>query len=160
MKSFIKVFYDHFIINILTLSEKDFVNKWTKLLSEEGIKKFPDDFIDVNNTVLLELPKQTLMLGKEFFGAYEILTTSGESVYQAGDINEAKFIIYAGRNRSGKVFLPVSKSEINLSIKKFEAYIDSILLKVQKDFKQEFQTNQNFSSVSNDIFRVLNLTRY
>lgn len=144
----------------MDLSEKEFVNKWTKFLSEEGIKKFPDKFADLNDYVLIELPKQTLMLGKEFFGAYEILTTSGESVYQASDLNEAKFIIYAGRNRSGRVNLPLSKNETGLSIKKYEAYIDSILLKVQKDFKQEFPNNQNFSSVSNDIFKILNLTRY
>jgi hypothetical protein len=142
------------------LSEKEFGNKWTKLLIEQGIKKFPDDFIDDNDAVLLELPKQNLMLGKEFFGSYEILTTSGESVYQAADLNEAKFIIYAGKNRSGKVNLPVSKNEIKSSIKKYEAFIDSILLKVQKDFIQEFQNNQNFASVSNNIFKALNLTRY
>lgn len=142
------------------MSEKEFVNKWTKLLSDEGIKKFPAEFADLNDYVLIELPKQTLILGKEFFGAYEILTTSGESVYQASDLNEAKFILYAGRNCSGKVILPLSKNETGLSIKKYEAYIDSILLKVQKDFNQEFQNNKNFSSVSNDIFKILNLTRY
>lgn len=144
----------------LTLSEKEFVNKWIKLLSEEGIKKFPDDFIDDNDAVLLELPKQTLMLGKEFFGAYEILTTSGESVYQAGNINEAKFIIYASRKRSGQVLLPSLNEDVVSAVKKYDIYIDSILSKVEKDFKKEFPNPKNFITISNDIFKVLNLIRY
>lgn len=142
------------------MSEKDFINKWTKLLSAEGIKKFPSDFADIKDFILLELPKQTLMLGKEFFGAYEVLTTTGESVYQANDLNEAKYIIYSGRNRSGKIQLPESKDEIALATKKYEAYIDSVLSRIEKDFKKEFPDSKNFSLVSNEIFKVLNLIRY
>lgn len=142
------------------MSEKDFINKWTKQLSTEGIKKFPDDFTDIPDYIQLELPKQTLILGKEFFGAYEVLTTSGESVYQANDLNEAKYIIYSGRNRSGKIQLPVSKDEIALATKKYEAYIDSCLSRIETDFKEEFPDSKNFPVVSNEIFKVLNLIRY
>jgi hypothetical protein len=120
------------------LSEKDFINKWIKLLSSEGIKKFPDDFSEIKDYIFIETPKQTLMLGKEFFGAYEVLTTSGESVYQAADMNEAKYIIYSGRNRSGKIQLPLSKDAISSSIKKYEAYVDSVLSGIEIDFKRDF----------------------
>lgn len=142
------------------MSEKDFINKWTKLLSSEGIKKFPDDFSGVKDYILIEAPKQTLMLGKEFFGAYEVLTTSGESVYQASDLNEAKYIIYSARNRSGKIQLPVSKDEIASTTKKYEAYVDSVLSGIETDFKREFPDSKNFPLVSNEIFKVLNLIRY
>lgn len=142
------------------MTEKDFINKWTKFLIAEGIKKFPSGFSEPKDFVVLEFPPQTLMLGKEFFGAYEVLTTSGESVYQAADLNEAKYIIYAGRNRSGKILLPVSKDEIVSALKKYEAYVDSVLSRIEKDFKKEFPNSKNFPVVSNEIFKVLNLIRY
>lgn len=144
----------------IELSEKDFINKWTSALASEGIKKFPADFLETEDYTPLELPKQTLMLGKEFFGAYEVLTTSGEAVYQAADFHEAKFIIYAGRNRSGVIHLPVSKEAIISSTKKYESYIDSILSRVEKDFRATFPESKNFSSISNQIFKLLNLIRY
>ena len=140
--------------------EKEFINKWTELLNSEGIKKFPDDFNNIKDFILLELPKQTLMLGKEFFGAYEVLTTSGESVYQATDLNEAKYLIYSGRNRSGNIQLPVSKDAITSATKKYEAYVDSVLSRIEIDFKREFPDSKNFPLISNKIFKVLNLIRY
>ncbi len=142
------------------MSEKEFINKWTKLLSAEGIKKFPDDFSEVKDYILIEAPKQTLMLGKEFFGTYEVLTISGESVYQAADLNEAKYIIYSGRNRSDRIYLPVSKDAITSAIKKYEAYVDSVLSRIEIDFKREFPDSKNFPLISNEIFKVLNLIRY
>lgn len=142
------------------MSEKDFTNKWTKLLSSEGMKKFPDDFSEIKEFILIETPEQTLMLGKEFFGAYEVLTTSGESVYQASDLNEAKYIVYSGRNRSGKIKLPASKEEAAAAIKKYEVYVDSVLSRIEIDFKREFPHSKNFPLVSNEIFKLLNLIRY
>ena len=147
-------------MKVFILTEKDFINKWTKLLNSEGIKKFPDDFTNIKDFILLELPKQTLVLGKEFFGAYEVLTTSGESVYQAADLNEAKYIIYSGRNRSGRIYLPVLKDAITSAIKKYEAYVDSVLSRIEMGFKKEFPDSKNFPVVSNEIFKVLNLIRY
>lgn len=142
------------------MSEQDFINRWTKLLSAEGIKKFPDDFYEIKDFILIELPKQTLVLGKDFFGAYEVLATSGESVYQASDLAEAKFIIYAGRNRSGIVHLPVSKDDIASTLKNYESYVDSILSRIEKEFRKEFPESKKFPFVSNEIFKVLNLIRY
>lgn len=142
------------------MSEKDFINKWIKFLNAEGIKTFPDDFSDTNEYIRIELPKQILILGKEFFGNYEVLTTSGESVYQAADLTEAKFIIYAGRNRAGVVHMPVSRDDISSSLKNYESYIDSILSRIEKEFRKEFPESKNFTVVSNEIFKVLNLIRY
>jgi len=147
-------------MKVFILTEKDFINKWTNFLSVEGIKKFPSGFTEPKDFVLLEFPPQTLMPGKDFFGAYEVLTTSGESVYQASDLNEAKYIIYSARNRSGKIQLPVSKDEIASTTKKYEAYVDSVLSRIEIDFKREFPDSQNFPLVSNEIFKVLNLIRY
>jgi hypothetical protein len=142
------------------LSENEFINKWTKILSAEGIKQFPSEFVETMKYSVLEFPSKTLIPGKEFFGTYEVLTTSGESVYQARDLNEAKFIIYAGRSRTGTINLPDSKEGIDSAIKNYEIYIDSLLSRVEKDYKKEFTNNKNFPSVSNEIFKVLNLIRY
>lgn len=142
------------------MTDKDFINKWSKLLSEEGIKKFPDDFTELIDCIKIELPKQTLIPGKEFFGSFEVLTASGEVVYQANDFYEVKFIVYAGRNRSGQINLPASKDKIKSATKKYELYLDSLLSRVETDYKKDFPDGKNFPTVSNKIFTSLNLIRY
>ncbi len=142
------------------MSEKDFINKWTTFLTAEGLKKFPDDFINSFNFDTLEVPRKTLMLGKEFFGGYEVITTDGEAVYQASNLAEAKFIVYSARSRSGKIKLPGDRKLSSSIVQQYENYIDSILSRIDKDYKILFPDQKNFPSLSNEIFKILNLIRY
>jgi hypothetical protein len=142
------------------LNEKLFIDIWIKKCLSEGIKNFPIDFIDESELERKTAPAKTLIIGQEFFGAYEIITTEGESVYQAKSYDEAKFIAYSARNRSGFFYLPKDSSQLKPTLKQYDEYLDSLLAKMLTDYKKTFSVEINFHSLSNEIFRILNLIRY
>ena len=141
------------------MSEKEFISGWTARLSSEGIKSFPYDFVTFNERKEIRLPGKTLILGEEFFGNYEILTVDGISVLHAGSNDEAKFILYANRNKPEIMHIPSKGSDLKSSISEYEGYLDSIIRRVESDYKKNFPDEKNFDGVMNEIFRVLNLTR-
>ena len=142
------------------MNEKLFVEIWVKKCLSEGIKNFPIDFADESYLERKTAPAKTLIIGQEFFGAYEIITTEGESVYQAKNYDEAKFIVYSARNRSGLFYLPKDLSQLKSILKQYDQYLDSFLSKMLTDYKKTFPGKKNFHSHSNKIFRTLNLIRY
>jgi allantoicase len=87
------------------LNKKLFVDSWINKLQAAGIKKFPAHFIDPDQLKTITIPIKTLVIGQEFFGSYEIITTDGEPVYQAANYDEAKFFVYGARQRNGKTFV-------------------------------------------------------
>jgi hypothetical protein len=142
------------------LNEKSFIENWLNNVQSSGIKQFPLHFIDVLQLDIISIPIKTLVIGQEFFGAYEIITTEGESVYQAKSYDEAKFIAYSARNRSGFFYLPKDSSQLKPTLKQYDEYLDSLLAKMLTDYKKTFSVEINFHSLSNEIFRILNLIRY
>ena len=142
------------------MNEKIFIDDCVSKILSEGIKQFPLHFIDESQLDLISIPKKTLVIGQEFFGAYEIITTGGESIYQAANYDEAKFIVYSSRQRNGKTFLPKDKSKIKPLVDAYNNYLDSTLEQIKKDYKTNFPDGRNLLAVSNEIFQKLNLLRY
>jgi len=100
------------------------------------------------------------VLGSEFFGAVEILTTEGTPVLQAESIHKAKYIVYANINRSGNIILPNIEDEIKSAVEKYENHLDWILLDIEEELKKKLPKSRNFHSVTNEIFLKLNLVRH
>jgi len=138
---------------------KEFVSLYINNFSEKEIKNFPDDFADLTDTKLLDLPNKTIVMGNEFFGQFEITTTDGTSVHQAADINEAKYIVYASRFRSGKVVIPNKRSGIKEAVEKYEDHLDSILHDIEGNFLNEFPNSPELNQTTNEIFLKLGLVR-
>lgn len=141
------------------MTEKEFIAGWAAKLKTEQIKKFPDEFISEGALRHLELPGKPLVIGEEFFGAYEILTIDGNAVYQASNHDEAKYIIYANRDKAASVNIPEKGDSIKAANIKYEQYLDSIIRKIDADYKKSFPAMPSASAV-NEIFRTLNLVRY
>ena len=141
------------------MSEKEFILGWTARLSSEGIKSFPYDFITFNEHKEVRLPGKTLVLGEEFFGNYEIITVEGVSVLHAESNDQAKFILYANRNRPEIMHVPLKESDLKFSVSAYEKYLDSIIRRIESDYRENFPDEKNFDAVMNEIFRVMNLTR-
>lgn len=142
------------------MSKKLFVDSWVNKIQTAGIKQFPFYFIDNSQLEIIPIPVKTLVIGQEFFGSYEILTTEGESVYQASNLEEAKFIVYSSRERNGKAYLPKDKSIIKNLINNYNAYLDNILTQIKIDYQISFPDEKDIHSITNDIFQKLNLIRY
>jgi hypothetical protein len=141
------------------MSEKEFISGWTARLSYEGIKSFPNDFIAFNEHKEIRLPGKTLILGEEFFGNYEIITVDGISILHAESNDQAKFILYANRNRPEIMHIPLKEGELRTSITAYENYLDSIIRRIESDYIEKLPDDKNFDAVMNEIFRVMNLTR-
>jgi hypothetical protein len=142
------------------VTEKEFISRYIKKHAETNSKIFPDDFTNLSDTEKLELPHKTLVLGNEFFGAFEILTTEGTPVLQAENIHKAKYIVYANLNRSGNIILPKKENEIKTAVENYEKHLDWILLDIEEELKKKLPESRNFHSITNEIFLKLNLVRY
>ena len=141
------------------MNEADFIFSKSRELQQSGIKQFPSDFIDRKNLSDIEVPDKVLVLGKEFFGSYEVTSATGDFVLSFTNESEAKFIVYASRNRKSKIKIPCDQVSINKSVDEYEKYLDNILLDIRNDYIKKFSNGKNFTSVSNEIFKKLNLTR-
>lgn len=138
---------------------KIFVEYWKNKLLSDGIKIFPDDFLDDIETTFITIPAKSLILGSEFFGTYEVITTDGEIIAQAESYNEAKYFVYASRQRKSQIKFPVNKNYIALIVKNYELYIDKIISDISEDYRKSFKDQKELNPVS-EILKTLNLVRY
>lgn len=141
------------------MSEKDFIFSKSRELSLSGIKNFPLDFLSFKNFCDIEVPDKVLVLGKEFFGSYEVSSATGDFVMTFNNVFEAKYVVYASRNRKNNIKIPKELSVIKKAVEEYELYLDRLLLEIKKDYLKKINNGKNFSSVSNEIFKKLNLTR-
>lgn len=142
------------------MNEKLFIENWLSKVQSFGIKQFPLHFIDETQLDIISIPIKTLVIGQEFFGVYEIITTDGESVYQASNYDEAKFVVYSSKARNGFTYILKDKSQIKSLVDSYNSYIDDLLNQIKKDYKKNFPDGKNVHAVSNEIFLKLNLIRY
>jgi hypothetical protein len=141
------------------LNEKDFIYSKSKELSLSGLKRFPIDFITSKSLKTIEVPDKLLVLGKEFFGSYEISSAAGDFVLTFNNLFEAKYVVYASQQRKNKIEIPAEISSIKKSVEDYEQYLDELLQHIKKDYLKKFNNGKNFTSVSNEIFKKLNLAR-
>lgn len=141
------------------MSEKDFIFSKSKELSLSGLKSFPIDFIKTKSISVIEVPEKVLVLGKEFFGSYEVSSAAGDFVLTFNNLFEAKYFVYASRQRKNKIKIPAENSSIKKSVEEYEQYLDELLQEIKKDYLKKFTNGKNFTSVLNEIFKKLNLTR-
>ncbi len=142
------------------MTEKEFISNQTAKFTNDGLKKFPEDFIKDENYNEIKMPLKGLILGEEFFGSIEILTVDGSVFMQAENLHTAKFIVYANRTKPELLKLPLNEDEIKKANAIYENYIDSIIRAVESEYKKNFKDGKNASLAVNEIFRMLNLTRY
>ena len=142
------------------MKEREFISYWLQNLQQDGIKEFPQDFILGENLTEIILPGKTLILGKEFFGTYEILTVDGDLYLQVQSFYQAKYIIYANKNFPKEIKMPLNENDISTSVLAYENYIDSLIRLIGLDYKKKFTGEKNQQTVINNILRAINLIRY
>lgn len=142
------------------MTERDFISSCAESIKSEGIKAFPEDFIQFKEFDESNLPGKALVIGQEFFGSFEILSIDGSLILQASNYARAKFIIYSNRQKPASIKIPKSDNDIKPSINKYEEYLDSIIKRIDIDYKKKFPGSKNSSEVINNILRMLNLIRY
>ena len=141
------------------MSEQDFIFSKSKELSLAGIKNFPIDFLQTKKLSEIEVPDKVLILGKEFFGSFEVSSATGDFVMTFTNESEAKYVVYASRNRKNKINVPRELTSIKKSVEDYEKYLDELLQNIKKDYLKKINNGKNLTSVSNEIFKKLSLIR-
>ncbi len=141
------------------MTKKDFEKKWIDMIDGGLLKRFPDEYVDVNFEEV-QMPGKTIVMGSELFGQYEVVDGKGNAVFHAKDIYEAKFLLYANRNKPEKIKKPSDSDGIKEIVKKYEKKLDDLLLDIRKDFKKTFPEDSGFDAATNNIFNTMELKRY
>lgn len=142
------------------MTDKEFINKWTSTLSENGLKNFPADFLENEKVEEITLPGKTLVIGEEFFGDFEVLTADGNAIMQVSSQNKAKYLVYASRFKLTSVKIPTDEMQLKSVITKYESCLDAIIKEIEADYKKIFPGEKRSNNFVNEIFRILNLNRY
>lgn len=141
------------------MSEADFIFSKSKELSLSGIKNFPIDFINTKKLSEVDVPDKMLVLGKEFFGSFEVSSPNGDFIMTFTNEYEAKYIVYASRNRKDKINIPAELTSTKKCVEDYENYLDQLLREIENDYQKKIKNGKNFTLVSNQIFKKLNLAR-
>ncbi|HAB52740.1 MAG: hypothetical protein A2315_00180 [Ignavibacteria bacterium RIFOXYB2_FULL_35_12] len=141
------------------MDERNFISLWIQNLKTESIKNFPADFIVTSEFKNYNLPGNGLLIGKEFFGDYELISAEGSEVLRVESYEKAKYFIYANRNKPKILAVPIDETAIRNMNKKYEKYLDSIIKRIDQDYRSKFPGAKNFSEILNQIFNHLNLIR-
>ncbi len=141
------------------MNSREFISLKIKQITDEGIKKFPEDFLFPCDLSSFTLPSETLVIGNEFFGSYEVITTRGASFCHTDTIIKAKYLVYAGRNKDREIKIPTDDKNVELVVRDYEKYLDQKLKQLEKDYRKLFPENKDAASAVNEVFRILNLNR-
>ncbi len=158
------------------MTEKEFIQNFINefqstnidLSTKDKVKKFPDDFIEGIECKVIHISNKIFIIGDNFFGKYEIVSVDGNSVINLPTYEEAKYIVYASRNKIDKVLIPKDYQEMKSVLTNYEKYIDSIILKISTEYNKHFSKingtsrsiDDNLNNIVNNILRILNLVRY
>lgn len=141
------------------MNEKDFIFSKSKDLSLSGLKNFPQDFTFSKKINSIDVPEKVLSLGKEFFGSFEVTSATGDFVMTFQNEFEAKYVVYASQNRKNLINIPADQSAVINAVKEYEKYLDNLLLEIKNEYQRKVNNGKNLTTVSNEIFKKLNLTR-
>lgn len=141
------------------MNEKDFITSWVLLLKEEKLKPFPADFTIDAQYENVSFNEKRILIGKEFFGEYELINIEGKEVLRVDSYVKAKYFVYANRNHPKVISIPTSNDAVKQMTAAYEKYLDSILKRINIDYIKIFPGMKNSAEVINRIFDHLNLIR-
>ena len=141
------------------METKKFIADTVIGLQAKGLKNFPGDFLDGVDTEEICLPAKSLIMGDELFGAYEIFTSGGEPVCIVQSYEKGKYIVYAGRAKTGRILIPKNEADISNILSGYNSYLDSIMKEIAERYRLLFGGNKDPNEAINQIFKILNLIR-
>ena len=142
------------------MTEKEFVDKLYTDFSKGEKKVFPDSFLKSEDLEKIDLPGKVFIPGKQLFDQYEIISVDGEIVMQFDNFLKCKYLVYASRNSKRPVYIPAEVKSLEIIVNQYENYVDSIIQRIQKEFKKNFPNSLNLNRLTNQLINKLNLARY
>jgi hypothetical protein len=95
-------------------------------IAPNGVKKFPDDFLDTNYTEFFEIDLPGTQLHLAPLSQTIITSPKGYFRYQAKNPPEARYILYAHNVGSKKIRIPRDNLTLFKTVKSYEKYCDEL----------------------------------
>jgi hypothetical protein len=129
-------------------------------LVKEGIKKFPDDFLNKKpkpqDCISVAVPDMPLKLGHFFMGQQEVVAEG--FIYQAPSLVTAKYIIYARKANEYTVCLPNDEMVITKAVTDYERYLKELFQKLNQELLNRTFDHRQAEILSHRIFQELGLS--
>ncbi len=139
---------------------REFEKTWEERILKDYLKSFPDEYVNKSECREVSMPGKALTMGSELFGSHEVVDSEGVAHFTVQNYLEAKYIIYANRTLPSEIILPDNEDELNDAVREYENFLDTLLKRIESDFKSEFPDSKESVAVTNRIFSSLNLQRY
>lgn len=124
-----------------------------------GAKKFPEEFIDskyLKDAKEISVPNEPLKLGSYFIGQQEVVSDSGFK-YDATNLEEAKFIIYAQKPNSFLIKIPKKISIIVNAVDDYERYLKDMKAKLFEAFFSRTHDHKQADTLVQQVFEEMGL---
>ncbi len=125
----------------------------------DGVKKFPDEFIDskyLKDAKEISVTGDTLKLGSYFMGQQEVISDSGFK-YEAKNLDEAKFIVYAQKPDSFIIKIPTKTGLLANAITGYEKYLKGLKAKLFEAIFSRTLDHKQADMLTNQVFEELGL---
>jgi type I restriction enzyme M protein len=125
----------------------------------DGAKKFSEEFVDskyLKDAKEISVPNEPLKLGSYFIGQQEVISDSGFK-YDAGNLEEAKFIIYAQKPNSFLVKIPKELLVIVNGVNDYERYLKDLKAKLFEAFFSRTHDHKQADVLVQQVFEEVGL---
>lgn len=125
----------------------------------DGAKKFPEEFIDskyLKDAKEISISNEPLKLGSYFIGQQEVVSDSGFK-YDAANLEEAKFIIYAQKPNSFLVKIPREILVIINGVDDYERYLKDLKAKLFEAFFSRTHDHKQADTLVQQVFEEMGI---
>ncbi len=125
----------------------------------DGVKKFPEEFVDskyLKDAKEISVPNEPLKLGSYFIGQQEVVSDSGFK-YDAANLEEAKFIIYAQKPNSFLIKIPKQASVVIKAVDDYERYLKDLKAKLFEAFFSRTHDHKQADTLVQQVFDEMGL---
>ncbi len=125
----------------------------------DGVKKFPEEFIDskhLKDAKEISVPGEPLKLGSYFMGQQEVVSDGGFK-YEAGNLDEAKFIVYAQKPDSFIIKIPTRTGLLANAVTGYEKYLKDLKAKLFEAIFSRTLDHKQADMLTNQVFEELGL---
>lgn len=125
----------------------------------DGVKKFPEEFVDskhLKDAKEISVPGDPLKLGSYFMGQQEVISDGGFK-YEAGNLDEAKFIVYAQKPDSFIIKIPTKTGLLANAVTGYEKYLKDLKAKLFEALFSRTLDHKQADMLTNQVFEELGL---
>ncbi|MCM8768082.1 MAG: winged helix-turn-helix domain-containing protein [Candidatus Omnitrophica bacterium] len=141
----------------LTQEQSDLVSQAINELLADGIKKFPEDFLDCKETRFQEITVPGTILQLDRYYKDTIVSPKGYFRYKAKNPSEALYILYSNHLGQKTIKIPADNLIVFKTVKSYEKYIRNLQSKLFEKFLELTSDETKSEVLTNNALEKLDL---